>query len=1478
MAPSKKRQQPGNDSPAVKKPRTEARPAPAFTSALQSEEVDFPRGGGTSLTALEVKQTRAEGARQADAEMGKTFKKKKLSTRQMQKAKKEKATAESDAAKAERDKDTIRVEELSYKRLVPGTLVLARVHTVLPLHLVVSMPNNLLGHIPITEVSNTLTAALNADIDAMSEDEDEEDEEKEGAPELTDIFRPGQYIPTRVINTFPTASQAFIAQYPVSETTRLAARVELTAVPEKINLDVAKQDVEKGYRIVGEVLGAEDKGYRVGLGLSADTGLAGVEGFIPIEEVEKNAGGALIPGQLIPTVVSEVKAGGRVVKLTLDPQTLIHSSLTEVSNIGSLLPGQLASCLVTAVVPSGLNVKICGFYDGTIDIAHLGLGEDDIEDRYNIGKKIKARILYDTVASSERRFALSALPHIFNLASPVAADGETPLEIAIPVGKTLPSVKVIRVIPDWGRVPTLSNSTGQFKVGTYHRARVIGHSPLDGVMLLSFEEKVLNQVFMQVGELTIGQVLKGTVRKLSDKGLFVNVQGNVDGVVWPLHYADIRLKHPEKRFKVGASVKARVFAIEPARNRVVLTLKKSLVESDLPVPGSFADVTAGEITPAVVSKILDKGCIVDLFGGLRAFVPQSEASTNYVANLNDVFFVGKAVNVRITDVDEHSQKLVASVRQALPTAVAAEKLEVGSDVSGIVAQIHAEQVVVTLIPSQLTALLSLANLSNHRGMGVDELRKSLKVGEKLEDLVVVSKNATSGLIIVANKRAKKGIPTGISTPARNFDAIAVGDVLPGRVISKTPQGAMVRLGKKIRGRVAPTDASDDLSAPGLKVDDDVLCCVLKVDAESRAIDLSTRKSRVQPYSAPAIVDAEINSTADLKAGQSVRGIVKNVAPNGLFVALGRSVTARVMIKELFDDFVKDWKARFAVGDVVSGKILSVGDDRVEMTLRTKPRKAGAETKLTLADFKEGQKVEATVKRVESFGLFLRIDGSDVSGLCHRSEISDNKKQDVSQALKGFREKDHVRAVITSIDKEKGKINFSIKASHFSDDFGDKASDEEEKESGDEEEEEEDGDDESMEQDDESFVMPKLLGDSDDESPDMLKLYSADAEMPSDDEEEDDDEDEDEEPSEDEEEIDTAPTEDTPGAQKRVSTAGGSTALSLSGFDWNGNAAESDSSDSDSESDEEAAAPKKSSKKKTDLTAAEASGVPQSASDFERALLASPNSSFLWIQYMSFQLQLHEIEKARSIGRQALDRIAFREEGEKLNVWMALVNLELGFGTPESTDKVLKQAAQYNDAREVYMRYVDALVQAGKDTPEVLDEVFKRLLKKYSAFPQSWLKAAEASFRRGDVEGARSLLSRALQSLDKAKHVQMLEQFALLELKYGQAERAKTLFEQLVSRYPKRLDVWNVYVDQLTKLGDIAAARNLIQGALGRKLTMKRAKFIFKKWLAVENKIGDRKGQENAKEKAREWVAAHTAPADGEDSDEEEEEEEESDDE
>lgn len=112
---------------------------------------------------------------------------------------------------------------------------------------------------------------------------------------------------------------------------------------------------------------------------------------------------------------------------------------------------------------------------------------------------------------------------------------------------------------------------------------------------------------------------------MTDKSLFVDIHGSVDGVVYPLHYADIQLKHPERRFKAGGTVRCRILIVEPARSRVVLTLKKSLVDSELSIPAQLDDLKTGTLTPGVVAKILDKGLVVELFGGMKAFVPQSEA-------------------------------------------------------------------------------------------------------------------------------------------------------------------------------------------------------------------------------------------------------------------------------------------------------------------------------------------------------------------------------------------------------------------------------------------------------------------------------------------------------------------------------------------------------------------------------------------------------------------------------------------------------------------------------------------------------------------------------------------------------------------------------------------------------------------------------------------------------------------------------------
>lgn len=74
-------------------------------------------------------------------------------------------------------------------------------------------------------------------------------------------------------------------------------------------------------------------------------------------------------------------------------------------------------------------------------------------------------------------------------------------------------------------------------------------------------------------------------------------------------------------------------------------------------------------------------------------------------------------------------------------------------------------------------------------------------------------------------------------------------------------------------------------------------------------------------------------------------------------------------------------------------------------------------------------------------------------------------------------------------------------------------------------------------------------------------------------------------------------------------------------------------------------------------------------------------------------------------------------------------------------------------------------------------------------------------------------------------VETIEKMALLEFKHGDTERGKTLFEGLVDKFPKRLDLWGVYIDQVAKVGDIQGVRGLVDRALEQKLTSKKAKWV-----------------------------------------------------
>jgi rRNA biogenesis protein RRP5 len=157
-----------------------------------------------------------------------------------------------------------------------------------------------------------------------------------------------------------------------------------------------------------------------------------------------------------------------------------------------------------------------------------------------------------------------------------------------------------------------------------------------------------------------------------------------------------------------------------------------------------------------------------------------------------------------------------------------------------------------------------------------------------------------------------------------------------------------------------------------------------------------------------------------------------------------------------------------------------------------------------------------------------------------------------------------------------------------------------------------------------------------------------------------------------------------------------------GFRWTGDGTLTDEEilselSSDEGSSSEPIGKKKRKRKaiEQDLTADMHTKTPDSNADFERFLLGSPDSSYLWLQYMSFQLQLSEVEKARDIGRRALKIINFREEQEKLNVWIGLLNLENVYGTDETLEATFKEAARHNDSKTVHLRLASIFDQTEK---------------------------------------------------------------------------------------------------------------------------------------------------------------------------------------
>jgi ribosomal protein S1 len=277
----------------------------------------------------------------------------------------------------------------------------------------------------------------------------------------------------------------------------------------------------------------------------------------------------------------------------------------------------------------------------------------------------------------------------------------------------------------------------------------------------------------------------------------------------------------------------------------------------------------------------------------------------------------------------------------------------------------------------------------------------------------------------------------------------------------------------------------------------------------------------------------------------------------------------------------------------------------------------------------------------------------------------------------------------------------------------------------------------------------------------------------------------------------------------------------------------------------------------DNTSIDETKVKNAVEGFEKKLIAAPNSSILWIEYISSLLKLGDISSARKIAERAIQTISYREEEDRKNVWIAYLNLECFYGTTENLHLVFDRAVSQNDPLEIHLSMASILSSHSLKREET-KKFYQSLTKKFKESLKAWLAFANWMMPI-EPDTSHQVLTDSLKALPKKNHIEMTLQFALLEYSQGEPRRGRTLFEGIIASYPKRLDVWLVYLAQEQKKPEenINQIRVIYERLLSQSLSTKKAKHVFKQYLDFEKTHGNVQTVEHVKQLAVSFVESKT---------------------
>lgn len=375
----------------------------------------------------------------------------------------------------------------------------------------------------------------------------------------------------------------------------------------------------------------------------------------------------------------------------------------------------------------------------------------------------------------------------------------------------------------------LINKKFKFKILKLNKVK--GNIVLSRRAVLEVERETLKKELLE--NIQEGQVVNGTVKNITDYGVFVDL-GGVDGL---LHITDMtwgRVNHPSEIFKLGQEIEVLITKYDAEKEKVSLGYKQLKDDPWNEVNSKF--IPGQQIKGKVVS-MTDYGAFLEIEDGIEGLVHLTELSWKKIKHPSKVVKEGQELDAVILDIDKANRRLSLGVKQLEenPWKEIEEKYPAGTKVKGKVRNITDFGVFLGLDGEEVDGLIHISDLSWDKEIGHPS--ELVKKGDELEVIVLsVDKD---------NERFSLGLKQLVDNPWESIrQKYKAGAKIDTEVSELSDKGLYVKLEDEgITGFISNGDLSslEKIKAKDkFKVGDKITAQVKKFDEKAKQVILSIR--------------------------------------------------------------------------------------------------------------------------------------------------------------------------------------------------------------------------------------------------------------------------------------------------------------------------------------------------------------------------------------------------------------------------------------------------------------------------------------------------------------------------------------------------------------------------------------------------------------------------------------------------------------